>query len=606
MARKSKLENRSVRVNRIARKLARHWSKLRSKTGAGRVPLARRARKSKVKRIIAYDLETTRIKAGTPEPLYLTAFCDEWRASVPIQGLDHLAYFLKARFLIEENNRARFVAWNGNHFDVYLVGLALLKSPEYEIRPYLTRSKNLRGMKVTLKGSKLSWEFLDGMSMTGQTATLKKFLSVMAPGFGKLEGPDFEREEFDARNPSHVAYAERDSEGLYRGLMRAQEIVLEHFGVPLQPTIGNCAIRIFQARMPEDVACWEPDFQTAEVIRKQVMRGGFCHIQRKYEGRLWKYDINQAYAAAMREAWLPGGRCFHIKKVSRFATCAIYRVRAENPRPNGIPFYYINEQGESRFDAQTISETWITSIEHKQLSREGWKIEVLEGVAWEDAFNMREYVDTLERLRTGAPDGPSGALGTMLKAIGNNSYGKTVEMLDGAEYLLAMDKPEGFHEYQPEEDLLQHVWFRFKEPQWREYHQPQIGAFITAHVRMEVRRAALAMPEAFIYADTDCVAFDQPVDLPIDPKRYGYWKEEEKGADYYVITKKVYARKDGSVMHAKGLNIKKLKADDFARWFKGESPVQKQVQRQNFIKVMTGAPMFRDHTRRGQIDVDSG
>jgi hypothetical protein len=173
-------------------------------------------------------------------------------------------------------------------------------------------------------------------------------------------------------------------------------------------------------------------------------------------------------------------------------------------------------------------------------------------------------------------------------------------MLDGIEYMLATEKPEGFDEYHADDDVLNNVWFRFAKPQMREYHQPQIGAFVTAHVRMEVRRAALLAPESFLYADTDCVIFDAPVDLRIDPSRYGLWKIEEEGAGYWLITKKVYAKFSGTVKHAKGLNIKRLEIDDFERWFEGDAPTQTQIQRQNWVKVMQGAPMFVERKKIGQ------
>jgi len=571
--------------------------------------MSRRERKARVHPMIAYDLETTRIARGTPKPLYLTAYGADMRVSVPITSLEHLRDMICMKFLIPEYKGVRFVAWNANNFDVYFIGMALLQCPEYELRPYLTRSKNLRGLRVTLKNAdpkkRVSWEFLDGMAMTvGTGVTLKKFLGVFAPEFGKLEAPDWEREEFNPKNPAHQAYAERDSEGLYHAMNRAQEIVLENFGVPLQPTIGNTAIRVFQANMKHGLNVWSPGWEVAEAIRRQAMRGGFCHIQRKYSGPVWKYDLNQAYAAAMRDAWLPGGRAFAVKGFSRFSYCGLYRVKATHAKGCPVPFYWIDDKGDSQFTNAEIGPTWLTSIETEQLRREGWKMEVQAGYAWEEAFTMREYVDKLEKLRTSAADGPSGALGTMVKSIGNNSYGKTVEMLDGIEFMLAADKPAGFHEYQPDEDCLQNVYFRFKEPQIREYHQPQIGAFITAQVRMEVRRAALLAPEAFLYADTDCVVFDCAVDLPIDAKRYGYWKIEEAGEHYYMVTKKVYARQDGSILHAKGMNVKRLTKDDFAMWYAGRSPVQKQVQRQNWVKVMTGAPMFAERERRGQIGLD--
>lgn len=608
-------EERPKRVKRVGAKLTARWEKrIRKK------PMRRKLTpkiENVVKRLrpfIAYDLETTSIKPGTPRPLYLTACGAEFWHSGRVRSIEQLAIVLINRFLTRENAGARFVAWNGNKFDVYLVSLALLKSPDYLLIPYLTRTKNLRGLRVVLrqydeKGveitaslkpkERVEWEFLDGLSMTigSQPVTLKKFLSVFAPDYQKLEAPDFEHEEFDPENPAHVAYAERDSEGLYHGLMKAQNVVLEHFSIALQPTIGNMGIKIFQRHMPEGVTCWAPPYSAQQAIRDYAMRGGFCFCVKRYRGPVWKYDINQAYAAAMRDARLPAGRCIHSIKGNPYADVYIARVIASNPR-NRVPFY-VREiaDGKPCFALTEIGETWLTSIEIEQLRAEGWRVEVREMFFWESSFSMREYVDTLERLRMPAP---KTALGEMLKAIGNNSYGKTVEKLEGVELVLSSEQPPGFAAYQAENDELQYVWFRFRAPMLREYHQPQIGAFITAHVRMVLRRGILQAPDAWLYADTDCLIFSRPVALPIDPGRYGWWKIEEQGTEYVLANKKVYASIDGATKHAKGMNVKRLVTEDFVRWYEGSPPEQTQVHRQNYIKVLTGFEMFEERVKVGE------
>jgi hypothetical protein len=596
--------DRPERINRIAKKLAKHYEKLRHAGGKNRKPFFRHVRRLKLSKLIAYDLETTRIKAGSPEPRYITAFCDDWVCSLKVSGSAQLRLVLQNRFLVPEFERARFVAWNGNNFDVYLVAQALLACDDYILRPYLTRSKNLRGLRVMLRTDpKKYWEFLDGISMTIGNApmTLRKFIDVFAPLHAKLSGPDFEAgAEFDANNAEHVRYAERDSEGLFHAIKAAEAITVEHFGIGLQPTVGNMGIKIFQAHLPERVEVWEPPLQAVHALRDQVMRGGFCYAARKFEGPVWKYDLNQAYAAAMREAKLPGGRCIYSPKgLNKYARTFIARCTAENPG-NRVPFYYRNMERVAGYGMQSISDTWLTSLEVEQLRAEGWKLNITESFFWDDAFTMGAYVDKLEALRMNAPGGPSGAQGTMIKSIGNNSYGKTVEQLDGLELLLALECPEGFAEYQSENDELKNVFFKLGKPVMREYHQPQLGCFITAYVRMQVRRAILRAPESWLYADTDCVIYDRPVALPIDPSKYGLWKIEAAGEPYRIITKKVYADFAGNVKHAKGMNVKRLTNADFIAWYKGEPPRQLQVHRQNFIKFVTGKPMFIEHNKVGQ------
>lgn len=572
------------------------------------MPFRRKVYRPSPKRMVAYDLETTNIAAGTPSPLYITAYGldGDFRVAEKLNRYDDLLEILATTFLLSQYDNMRFVGWNANNFDVYMIAKALLLDDRYEMRPYLTRSKSLRGLRVTDLSSECQWEFLDGMAMTGCMMSLEKFLKVFAPEHEKMTGViDFEGgETFDPDNQLHCQYAMRDSVGLYHGLMAAQTIVRNVFKQVLQPTIGNMGIKIFQSHLPADVAVQPLSADAERAVRDHVMRGGYCYCARRFNGKVWKYDINQAYAAAMREAWLPDGyanRCSHYW--DRFP--GIYRITARN-KDNRIPFYYVDNDGDRIFGMTEITDTWITSIEYEQLLSEGWRIKISDGYLFTGRFRMTEYVNKLEQVRMNAEGGTNGAVGTMMKAIGNNSYGKTLEQLDGVEYVISNECPVGFLPaiVSPDDPQDLPLWVHRNEPQIKDYQKPQIGAFITAHVRMVVRRAALTDPDAWLYADTDCVIFTRPAKLDIDPKRYGAWKVECEGEHYRIITKKVYAKMDASEKHAKGLNVKKLTAEDFRRWSNGEVPVQQQLHRNNIMKVLAGAEMYVEQVRKGtKIDV---
>lgn len=596
-----------------------------------------RKKPPKPARLIAYDFETTRIKPGTPDAVYITAFGADMHYASQIQGLNNLRLILKNNFLTEQKRGVKYVAWNGNNFDAYFVAAALVSDPDYVIRPYLTRSNAVRGLRVTLKtdpgdGGGEGWEFLDGMAMLGLVGvSLAKFLDNFAPDFPKAQGViDFDKEEFDPLNPQHQFYAMRDSEGLYVAMRRAQDILIEAFDQPLAVTMGGACIKIFTANIPEDTEIATAPEHVLKIIRNYVMRGGYCYSARRYTGPVWKYDLNQAYAAAMREARLPAGFVSHTQYgVNRFASVYIGRVTATNAR-NKIPFYCRSETNgrlKAAFATTEIRDTWLTSIEINQLRNEGWRVTVAESYYWDDSFSMRDYVDKLERGRMQAAGGPSGPIGTVYKNVGNHSYGKTVEQLEPFEYVLAPYCPPGYAPYYPDDadDPMQHVFWRQMQPDEirpKNYHQPQIGAFITAHVRMVVRRAALLSPDSFLYADTDCVVFDSDVTAKLDihASRYGAWKVEEAGTVYQMIAKKVYTQvadeetrdawqsADKDVREAarkrikrsaKGMNVRRLSPEDFDAWSVGQPPVQDQVQRNNFLAVMHGAEMFRSQQRSG-------
>lgn len=568
-------------------------------------PLKRHKTISPLRPFIAYDLETTRIKAGTPKVLYITAHGENFRLAKPIIGKDPDRCFLDILenfFLVPDLIKYRFIAWNANNFDVYFIAAVLMKSPKWVVRPYVTRSKSLRGLRVMEKGNekKVWFEFLDGLAMTGLFGkTLKSFVGMFAPDFPKLD-LDFGQTEFDYKNPEHVKYAKRDSEALYHAMKEVNRIVRELTGNELQPTIGNLAIKYLVSKIPEETLIWQAPVEIQDRLHTTVKRGGYCWVQQQFAGPVWKYDINQAYAAAMRDCDLPAGRCFFTPDFIPDKP-GVYHVYIGRGQESEIPFYYresVNNLGS--FTAGAYVDTWLTNIEIEHLIRDGWLVDFLEGYHWDQSFNLSEMVNDLERLRFSDPKGPNGPLGTMVKYIGNNAYGKTLEQLEGIELLMALECPDGYMQYAAENVDLDRVYFKFGNPFPRNYHRPQLGDFITAHVRLIVRDAALQKPDAFLYADTDCVVYSEPVNfLDIHPKRYGAWKQETDGDHAIIIGKKVYWCDKEKTRKAKGLYTKKLVKDDFEKWHNGEIPLQEQVQRQNFVKFIAGTPMFLDRERHG-------
>ena len=189
--------------------------------------------KIKAPRMIAYDFETTNISAGTPRPLYLTAFSTEveFHIATKIRDMAHLRNILVNSFLTDTLADCRFVAWNANQFDAYFIAAALLQEDGFIIRPYLTASRQLRGLRI-IRSSELDdkeaqgWEFLDGMAMTGLAGvSLEKFARTFAPDHAKLSGViDWSSESFDPNNATHRAYAIRDSEALFYDATRSSDL----------------------------------------------------------------------------------------------------------------------------------------------------------------------------------------------------------------------------------------------------------------------------------------------------------------------------------------------------------------------------------------------
>jgi len=563
----------------------------------------------KQQKLIAYDFETTRIADGTPELLYITAYGDNgFNLSQKITGTDKyetLFSILENFLLIPENDRAQFVAWNGNKFDAYFLAKAILKSGKWLIQPYLTASKSLRGMMVKTRreyaGQKIyQYQFLDGISMTGIVGKkLKDFVSTFAPDFPKLE-LDFENTEFDYNNRQHIEYAERDSEALYHAMKKVQQIVFDLTGQPLKPTIGNLAINYFMANVPAGVELKRPGEKILALLHGQIKRGGYCWAAQQYNGPVWKYDLNQAYAAALRDADLPSGNCVETD-IFNETMPGIYKVEISRNKKTNVPFYYKDEDGVGLFnDGTQVAETWITSIEVKHLLSDGWNVKIYQGYFFTQHFCMKQFVDNLEHLRSTDKDGPSGPLGTMVKAIGNNAYGKTLEQLFGMEFIFSHTQPDGYIKFDPFEPEADNIYARSKLAFNKKYHLPQIGVFVTAYIRCLIRHDAIQEEKHFLYADTDCLVFSKPVNhLQLHKSKYGAWKQENAGEKYIIIAKKVYHDIDEGKSKAKGLIVKNLDYQTYADWLDGKIPFQLQMQRQNILKFLGGRDMFHSLERKG-------
>ena len=585
-----------------------------------------------VGRIIAYDLETTNIpepqsyaeSVATPIPLYITAWDHRGLfVSESLGDSKKLAELLTKKFFVRQNDKARFVAWNANRFDLRIIINALVDFEETErfvIYPFVARNAGLRGAKVGAKGAPYSWNLYDGIAMTGLLKTsLDKFVKTYAPHVPKLKGTiRFDQgEEFDATNSTHVAYAERDSEALYEAMIAVEKLSLHTTGEPLRATVGRLGISYFQAQLPEGVEIWKSSTEQETLIRRYLFRGGYVYTAKSYHGPAWSYDINQAYAASMRDTHLPCGTMRHANGTytpssglpGMFAGILSRVPRAVHPFL--VKRYNPNGPGDGQA-MQTYGEpmqTVLTTDEIRMLKKYGWIFEPSEGWVWDSYFSMRAMVDKLETLRFSDPDGPSGPIGTFAKALGNNAYGKTVEVLEPVKRAISRKEPPGkFWQLEhPEDESLHNFWLKIlehPESQARDYHRPQLGAFITAGVRCQVYEAIMTLPEFFLKADTDSVCFSRPNPyLMLDPRAYGKWKLEHDGAEHVIITKKVYAVREGDDVKivCKGLSTRKLTWDTMMEWYETRNaPVQEQVQLQSWKKgVGSDAPMFAKMTRKG-------
>lgn len=560
--------------------------------------------------LIAYDLETTRIEAGTPTVKYITLRGDGFLESYQLDGLPDLALVLESRMLTGIHQHKRFVAWYANTFDIYFVVLALIhhgKVP-WLIKPYMTHKKALRGLVIQHPDfERVRWEFIDGAAATGCMIKLKKFGKQFAPLYPKQA---IDVVNFDASNEAHVSYAERDVELLYHAMNEVENRFLSLTGNGLLATVGKAAVLYLAKEMPPKTHVYPPPAPIADLIHMQIKRGGYVWIAQAIKCQTWKYDINSAYPDVMGTEKFPAGTINHIEGEIKAKHCGIYRVTLSRSFDDArgvssVPFYCKNLEGKARYLSHGTIETWITSPEVAFLLSQGWQVKIHEGWYWDQVFRFAAWKNKLEKIRVTDPAGPKGPMGTICKILGNAAYGKTGEILAGEDFVISTICPSGYEHYfdatlGTERELP--LWYKTEDPDTAFYHEPQIAAFVTAYVRIKTMRAALWSPHTFLTADTDAVAFSAPVpelEALIDPLAYGKWKKESNGDRHVFIAKKVYANLKTGEKHIKGLSGSDISIEQMESWLDGDIPQQSQIQRQSFLKVLGGEPMFKNLSRTG-------
>jgi hypothetical protein len=548
--------------------------------------------------IVAYDFETTRIptKDGdemTVHPLYIAFHGKTIRYATPLfESYDQTADAFRHIWPQLENG-TMLCAYNANRFDLRIAMQSFIET-EFTVEPFASRVAGLRGA-ILRKGRKRVL-MLDPIAMLGMQCDLRTFIAVFAPNYPKGE-IDFGSVTFDPDNPDHVAYAKRDAEALYHAMQKASTVVRAITGRNLAATIGALAIRTFMSRMPRSAVVPALRPEQYRIVRRIIMRGGYV-ASRRFRGKLWTYDLNQAYAFAMRSCSMPSGRCLptntYRSGIPSFFRCVLTRCD-RSPVPYIVrtcekPYLMIETYGER-------CETWLTNDEIDCLRRHHWTVETISGYAFEGSFSMRQFVNGLEARRRHFPkDHP---VNIICKYIGCNAYGKTLQEPITTRIVLSRVPLQGAFPL-CEDDAggrpIPGFWIVPETKDTRRcFERPQIGAWITAFVRCTVFDAIMQAPDAFVKADTDSVSFSRPIALPISSWRYGEWKIESAGDFHIVVAKKVYW--SASKHAAKGLRIRELTREDYERWHLGQVPSQEQIQLVNWKKGP--APKWRSQTRRG-------
>lgn len=492
-------------------------------------------------------------------------------------------------------------AHNGGEYD-YLYLIEPIRRDVFAgdvIASPVTRATNTIGWRVTTGRNRT--DLRDSYALL--PSSLRSLTASLAPHLPKGDIGLADGVTFDPADPSHRAYARRDSQALLAVLLAFREIVSDRFGGALPAwSAASTALRAWRQTLRPGEA-YRPLPAMFSPLARAGYFGGIVHLgSTAWHRDLVTIDRNAMYPTVMRESGVPAGVPWGVDGEDRRRP-GMYRCRVTVPDDAAFTFLGHRTPDGLAWPTGTFS-TVLTTPEIVAARERGMRVRVLDGMVWPKLVHpFTAYVDEVERMR-----GMGGAMSTVGKILGNGLYGKFGAKPERDDWVLAAAPPGPEWEPPPYDSMdpdavRAHagLWVRTGVPLDAPYLLPHWAAWITAGARLSLVRAAEAVGGA-VYTDTDSVtAPAQRVAEAVTAGRirlgtgFGEWKVEHRWSLFRALGPKVYQGVDegGPVFKAKGIPHRQAAAA-----FDPDRPAVGWDSPNGSLRVLRGDPMLTPRTRR--------
>jgi len=410
--------------------------------------------------------------------------------------------------------------------------------------------------------------------------SLAKVAQAFCPELPKLEGTiDFDKEDFDVTNPSHIAYVFRDCEIVLRAYERHDQNIKDVFHSPLGVTAGSTALKAFKACIPAGHVYYRTNKDAENFIRKAYYGGLVLPGHQIGEwGPIGSVDVNGAYAFQMKSHVFPVGSPYatHFEDPDNIG---FYHVIATVPPSvfDNLGFNPVPKREKEGLSWPTGTfDTYISTPEIEYARKKGCTIEVMCGYVFtrkEAVFD--EFVDKCQEMEIfeNFRYKPS------IKQIRNSGYGKFGSRETHQTLQFSRETLPGFKPVMIEKtgERIEGLYVG-EEKTDADYMLPHWAALITAYERlyiMEGVELAYARGATNVYCDTDSIKCDLPVlcriitDAEINiGDRYGQYKVEDTCSSFLMLGSKCfygvpYDSVSKPLIKAKGVPNRILKMRDY-------------------------------------------
>lgn len=487
-------------------------------------------RKMKHKYLAVFDIETSDLlgKVGgiafTSEADYpiLVKFNDHHTIS-NINFLRHLLTKKYNGFITYAHNLARFDA---SHLFSDMRVQRWLRSHKFEV--------HMEKAFVVIRKHKHSWYLADSWRII--QLPLAQVMKSFTPHRTKAKLPTT---PFDWHDKAWMKRIEDDTLGLFESLLKIRSIVRQHFGVPLSMTTPSTALRAARAMLPLKKV--QRPATTALAWLRTAYSGGRIEVfwQGRFKGKIVVFDINSAYAWALRGEFPIGRGQFRTTEPEDgyyIGRCHV-SVPTDQHIPPVLSRMFVHAFAVGEFQAM------LTKEEVEFARTNGATVVFLEGFYWKHTHAIfADFIDKCAKVRKKDYAGP---LGQTVKLMQNGLYGILGLRMDRTRLLIAEHSPGkewslGFNRQTGRdiEGVFERVFVRDTPnamPHW--------AAIVTARVRCRLTEFLILFQRlglAPLYAHTDSIWAGVNGEIPEQIKRlitpeYGNLKIEAEGDETYIF-----------------------------------------------------------------------
>jgi hypothetical protein len=509
-----------------------------------------------------FDFETTR--AGLVNGAGLYFLKEELPVYEVFTSLDDFMEFIIEGSEVHKSLRTLW-AHNGGRFDWLLVLEWLVKHPEI-VWKAPKNSTGLVYLKIYppkaayKKGKQIKYKWI--IYLYDSLQVLPRSLKELCKSFGvevqKIDLGEKHPEDIYRDNPGLFwEYLKNDCVSLSQILGRAHKLINTITPIEkITPTLASVALRVFKSGFLKEMIL-TPKNKSQLELEQSAYHGGLVDCKEgQYVDKVYTYDINSQYPAAMRNLIVPTS--YTGRWTDKYnGRLGIYRGYYHQPDNTG-PALIFNIENKTAYSGEGV----LTSLEIDYLLSIGGSFQCIEGFWYTQTGKLFQgYVDTIYGIRMDAKERGDETLTFICKILLNSLYGKFGQKPEGTTYQVVRNQEEYRRLVKDKTKSVDNLgnFLAITEELPVEHRFPAISAFITARARIMIHTAIMAHKENFYYCDTDCMHISEPLDEEFIGKGLGQFKLEYTGRVIY-LGKKLYWKIDTDEITSKGIPLPSKKS----------------------------------------------